>query len=243
MKRNTPSLAALAAVVLFAGRVAAAAPAKPAPLSAVIDALNRVEAVEMLGAILRGDPIGSGTAWFHPAQSEYDWKWLARRMDADHDGAVTPDEFTGPRELFDRLDRDHDGRLTAEDFDWSDSSPYWRQTATARQLLRRADADGDGKLSAEEWQALFQQAAKGKDKLTTDDLRVLLFPTAPPPCPPPAGGGGEGRGAAVGNAVAADAAARLPEQRDRLRVRGAGGWPARPGFHSADAGRQASFTS
>ena len=100
-------------------------------------------------------------------------------MDADHDGTVTPEEFAGPRELFDRLDRDRDGRLTAEDFDWSDASPYWRQAA-ARQLLRRADADGDGKLSAEEWQALFRQAAGGKDKLT---MPVSTSPTLVPALP------------------------------------------------------------
>ncbi len=187
MRKNKTCFAALAVASLAACPVAAEPPADPPrlSLSALIDAVGRVEAVEMLSAILRGDPIGPGTAWFHPAQSVYDWKWLAGRMDADHDGAVTPEEFTGPRELFDRLDRDHDGRLTAEDFDWSDASPYWRQTAAARQLLRRADADGDGKLSAEEWQALFRQAAGGKDKLTADDLRALLFPPQPKPSGPP----------------------------------------------------------
>jgi thiol-disulfide isomerase/thioredoxin len=133
----------------------------------------------MLTAILAGEPIEPGHAWFHPAQSRYGWKWLAERMDADHDGAVTPEEFTGPRELFDRLDRDRDGRLTAEDFDWSDRSPYFRQFGLARQLLRRGDLDHDGKLSAEEWQALFKEAAKGRDKLSADDLRALLFPPQP----------------------------------------------------------------
>ena len=194
MKSNVSRLAALVVMVLAVGRAAAAAPADPPRLSAAADALSRIEGVEMLSAILRGDPVGPGAGWFHPAQSRYDWKWLAGRMDADHDGAVTPDEFTGPRELFDRLDRDHDGRLTADDFDWSDAAPYWRQTATARMLLRRADADGDGKLSAEEWQSLFHQAAKGKDKLTADDLRVLLFPPPPLPSLPPRAGEGKGGG-------------------------------------------------
>ncbi len=187
MKRPVSRLAALAVVALVAGRAAAAEPANPPRLSAVIDAVSHVEAVEMFTAILRGDPIGPGAGWFHPARSRYDWKWLAGRMDANHDGAITPDEFNGPGYLFDRLDRDHDGRLTAEDFDWSDASPYWRQTATARLLLRRADADGDGAISAEEWQGLFRQAAKGKDKLTADDLRALLFPPQPRPSGPPSG--------------------------------------------------------
>jgi thiol-disulfide isomerase/thioredoxin len=162
--------------------------AEPAPQRAdFLASVRRIEFVEMLTAVVTGEEIGPGAGWFHPSQSLYGWKRLAERMDADHDGAITPKEFTGPRELFDRLDRDGDGRLTAADFDWSDESPYWRQVGMVKQLLRRADADKDGKLSEEEWQSLFQQTAKGKDKLTADDLRVLLFPPQPkrPPGPPP----------------------------------------------------------
>ncbi len=152
-----------------------------------LSSVRRIEFVEMFSAVVTGEEIGSGAGWFHPAQSLYSWKQLAARMDADHDGAITPEEFTGPRELFDRLDRDGDGRLTAADFDWSDASPYWRQAGMVKQLLRRADADKDGKISEGEWRSLFQQAAKGKDKLTAEDLRFLLFPPQPkrPPGPPP----------------------------------------------------------
>lgn len=180
-------IAGLATLVLtipaVTGGAAEPAREKPSPIAAI----RRLEFVEMLTAILNDEPIDSGKAWFHPSQSRYGWKWLADHMDANHDGVITPDEFTGPKDLFDRLDRDRDGRLTAEDFDWSDASPYWRQQGMARMLLRRGDADGDGKLTEEEWQALFHEAAKGKDKLTADDLRVLLFPPQPkpPPGPPP----------------------------------------------------------
>jgi Ca2+-binding EF-hand superfamily protein len=177
---------AILASVLLATTGGASEPAreKPSPIASI----RRLEFVEMLSAILNDEPIDSGRAWFHPAQSRYGWRWLADHMDANHDGAITPEEFTGPKELFERLDRDRDGRLTAEDFDWSDESPYWRQQGMARQLLRRGDADHDGKLTSEEWQALFKQAAKGKDQLTADDLRVLLFPPQPkPPAGPPPG--------------------------------------------------------
>ena len=166
----------------------AALAAEPAPQRHdFLSSVRRLEFVEMLSAVVTGEEIGPGAGWFHPAQSLYTWKSLAERMDADHDGAITPEEFTGPRELFDRLDRDGDGRLTAADFDWSDESPYWRQAGMVKQLLRRADADKDGKLTEKEWQSLFQQAAKGKDKLTADDLRFLLFPpqSKRPPGPPP----------------------------------------------------------
>jgi hypothetical protein len=176
-----------ALLTVLAGSFAADA-AEPAPQSHdLLASVRRLEFVEMLTAIVNGDEIGPGAGWFHPSQSRYNWKSLAERMDADHDSAITPEEFSGPRELFDRLDRDGDGRLTAADFDWSDESPYWRQAGMAKQLLRRADADNDGKVSEEEWRELFKKTAKGKDKLTADDLRLLLFPPRPRPSsgPPP----------------------------------------------------------
>jgi hypothetical protein len=144
--------------------------------------LRQTEAAEMLSSILSGEMPDAGTGWFHPARSKYDWKWLAARWDTNRDGVITRDEFTGPKELFDRLDRNGDGNLTPDDFDWSDQSPYWREAGLANRLFRRADTDGDGRITAEEWQVLFKQAAKGKDALTPDDLRMLLFP---PPAPPP----------------------------------------------------------
>ena len=185
MAEKSPRLVALAAVVMTACSAAAAEPADPPPpRKSPVEALRRVEAFEMLAAILSGQDMDGDAGWFHPAQSAYGWKWLSERMDANRDGAVTADEFAGPKELFEALDRDRDGRLTAADFDWSDASPYWRQMSMARMLLRRGDADGDGKLTAEEWEALFKQAAKGKDKLSADDLRALLFPPPKPPSPP-----------------------------------------------------------
>jgi EF hand len=182
--RAAGRLALLTVVISpFAAGAAEPAPHRPDFLTSV----RRLEFVEMLSAIVSGEEIGPGAGWFHPSQTMYNWKSLAERMDADHDGVITPKEFTGPRELFDRLDRDGDGRLTAADLDWSDESPYWRQAGMAKQLLRRADGDKDGKVSEEEWQEMFRKIAKGKDKLTADDLRLLLFPPQPkrPPGPPP----------------------------------------------------------
>jgi hypothetical protein len=133
----------------------------------------------MLTAILMGKPPIAGFGWFHPSQSAYSWKWLADRFDTNHDGVISLKEFQGPPELFDRLDRNHDGRLTREDFDWSEQSPLIRQANLAGQLFRRGDRNSNGQISAEEWQALFQQAAKGKEALTPEDVQNLLFP--PPP--------------------------------------------------------------
>jgi hypothetical protein len=148
--------------------------------------LGKREGVEMLLTILSGERPDAGTGWFHPAQSLYDWKWLAGRWDTNRDGVISREEFTGPKELFDRLDRNRDGKLTPDDFDWSDQAPYWRQAGPANQLFRRADADGNGRVTAEEWQELFKKAAGGKDALTPEDLRLLLFPPPAPPPPPSA---------------------------------------------------------
>jgi hypothetical protein len=147
------------------------------------------EALEMLVAILKGSGAGPGAGWFHPSQSKYGWKWLAKRMDTNRDGVITRKEFKGPSALFDQLDRDGDGRLTPADFDWSLSSRLAQQTQIATMLFRRGDSDSNGRLSRQEWKALFDQAARGKDYLTADDLRFLLFPPmrpagkAPPPGP------------------------------------------------------------
>jgi hypothetical protein len=153
-----------------------------------LDKLRHTEFAEMLTAILKGDPPVAGFGWFHPGQSAYGWKWLAGRYDADHDSAITRQELPVPAELFERLDRNHDGRLTPEDFDWSPRSPLAKEEQLAERLFRRGDDDTNGRVSAAEWQALFKQAARGKDHLTAEDLRALLFPPPPPPDkrgPPP----------------------------------------------------------
>ena len=184
MKRNGPRIAALAVVALAACR-AAAAPADPPPLSALSQAVGRVEAVQMLSAILRGEPVGPGSGWFHPAQSLYDWKWLAGPWTPTTTAPSRPKSSPGRGSC----STASTATATAGSPPTTSTGPTRRRTgasrATARQLLRRADGDGDGKLSAEEWQTLFRQAAKGKDKVTADDLRALLFPPQPKMSGPP----------------------------------------------------------
>lgn len=144
------------------------------------------EAAEMLWCILTDRPMSLGAGWFHLSQSRYGWAWLAERFDADKDKMITRKEFHEQAVFFDRLDRNHDGVLTAVDFDWSDQSPLGFQEGIATRLFRMGDADTNGRVSKEEWQALFSRKAKGKDFLTSEDLRDLLFP---PSYRPPQGGG------------------------------------------------------
>jgi hypothetical protein len=149
-------------------------------------ALAKSEAAEMLFALLGGSQMGPGEGWFHPGQSRYDWAWLARRCGAAEGGRVERAQFPGTDEEFLRLDRDRDGALTAADYDWSDASPLNRQMALAAGWLRRGDADGDGRITKAEWLAAFEKAAAGRDHLTAEDLRALLYPPQSPAGPPEA---------------------------------------------------------
>jgi Ca2+-binding EF-hand superfamily protein len=138
------------------------------------------EIVEMLWALATGGDLEGGVGWFHAGQSRYSWDWLAARYDADHDGTITREEFLGdqkgPAELFDRLDRDGDGVLTAEDFDWSNNSEFLKQARPIGKWFRAVDANSNGRISQQEWQNSFTKAAKGKEYLTPEDLRLMLQP-------------------------------------------------------------------
>lgn len=133
---------------------------------------------DMLFAIMAGQ-MGPSDGWFKPSHTRYGWEWI-KKHDADNDRAVSRDEIDLADRAFDRLDRDGDGRLSAVDFDWSESSPLSSKTMMARQWLMRADQDKDNKLSADEWAKLFEQAAKGEERLDLESIRKLLFPPAPP---------------------------------------------------------------
>jgi hypothetical protein len=139
----------------------------------------------MWDAIVSGGPLDGNSGWFKPAHRRYTWERL-KALDENGDGRITAEEFGASAELFKALDRDGDGAITADDLDWSENAAYIRQLGIAQQFLRQADNDGNKKLSKEEWNALFEQAAKGKKEIDADDLRKLLFP----PMPTQKGGGG-----------------------------------------------------
>ena len=136
---------------------------------------HRGDFLRMWDAILSGQPPVAGFGWFGPAQTRYTWDRLKAR-DKNNDGRITTSEFGGPAELFQALDRDGDGAITADDLDWSDDSRYARQMEMAERLLRRADGNGNKRVSREEWAKLFDELARDKKELETEDLRRLLFP-------------------------------------------------------------------
>ena len=150
-------------------------------------ARKRGEFLRMWDAIISGQPPIAGFGWFGPSQTRYTWDRLKAR-DKDRNGRITADEFGAPSDLFAALDRDGDGAIAGDDLDWSDNSTYARQMGMAQQLLRRADADGSRKLSKEEWDRLFEELARGKPALETEDLRRFLYPPPPKGGPPPGSG-------------------------------------------------------
>ena len=193
-------LAAFAALVALTIPVAADEPRKPVTLPKLDpDALKdpkeaakavevlekeypdpKPEAVRMLIAILKGSQLAGNDGWFGPAESRYDWKWLADRHALEGKAAsVAKDDFRGPAKLFDALDRDGDGKIAASDLDWSDRSPYVMRANMLTQLFRRLDGSGDGKLTREELDELFKRLAAGKEHFTADDFRRAMIPRGP----------------------------------------------------------------
>jgi hypothetical protein len=188
--------------VLLSGLSAQAAPPAAAPARGWLDplryrdaltqaaaAVQHVEAVEMVTAVVNGSQMGPGEGWFHAGQSRYSWQWLAARYDANHDGVITREEFTGPPAVFERLDRDGNGVITADDFDWSEKSPFVQQADMAEHVFRMIDRNSNGKLSRAEWDSFFEKMAKERDFVTQEDLRTALFPPRPRPAPGQSAGG------------------------------------------------------
>jgi thiol-disulfide isomerase/thioredoxin len=129
------------------------------------------EGIQMYLSIVRGPRIGANDGWFRPAQSQFSWSWLTETHGVAPEEGITADQFKGPAEWFQRLDRNHDGRIMAEDLDWSEKNPWVQQAYMVNRLFRKVDPNGDGELTSDEWQAFFKTAARGKQVVTSEDLR------------------------------------------------------------------------
>jgi len=87
---------------------------------------------------------------------------FAERFDANKDGKITRDEFTGSQQMFERmvfLDTDNDGKVTKEE---------------QEKFFSRVDANKDGQISEDEWRQAMQSRAGGGMS------RMQEFPTARP---------------------------------------------------------------
>jgi hypothetical protein len=133
------------------------------------------EAAEMLIAIAKGSKMGPGDGWFHAGQSRYNWKWLAEKHGVKPNESIPKDKFLGSEALFARLDRNKDGVLKSDDFDWSDRNLYAMQSSTVGFWFRTVNKSGDGRLTREEWIKFFDEASRGKNHMTIDDMRESIL--------------------------------------------------------------------
>jgi len=100
------------------------------------------------------------------------WSRL-QRMDADGDGKVSRDEFTGPDRLWGRLDRDGDGFVTEGEA--GAMRRGGRRGKPGGRMTERFDGNEDGKISAEEWTAFFEKADENGDAvLDPDEMSAAL---------------------------------------------------------------------
>lgn len=138
--------------------------------------LQQKEAVQMFVGMARGSGMGPGGGWFHPAESRYDWSWLAKRHSVPTNKSVAASDFRGTKDWFTRLDRDRSGDLSADDFDWSDKSEFLRSAQASQQVARRIDANSNGRVTKAEWSKFFEAVSNGKDYLTPEDLVKAMIP-------------------------------------------------------------------
>ena len=83
------------------------------------------------------------------------------RMDTNHDGKVSRDEWKGPADMFDKLDTNHDGYITREE------RPRGR-----RFDMNKIDANHDGQISKDEWKGrseIFDRLDTNHDGFITKD--------------------------------------------------------------------------
>jgi hypothetical protein len=132
---------------------------------------RKPEAIRMFLAIAKGSRMGAGEGWFGPGQSRYDWNWLAKQHKIDAREGMTFDEFSGSSLWFARLDRNRDGRITDDDLDWSERNSWVQQAYIVNRLFRKIDPNGDGSMTREEWMKFFETASRGKDNVTSEELR------------------------------------------------------------------------
>jgi len=93
------------------------------------------------------------------------------KMDANHDGRISKDEWKGRNDVFDRLDTNHDGFLTMDEL--KQGREHARENMG--RALRNMDTDNDGRISRQEWKGraeMFDRLDANHDGyLTKDELQ------------------------------------------------------------------------
>jgi Ca2+-binding EF-hand superfamily protein len=103
-----------------------------------------------------------------------DPKSMIKKMDADDDGLLAREEWTGEKDKFDQFDADQDGRLTAEEIAAGLAAAAESKKMEPKDpeaMIKKFDTDGDSLLTREEWKG----KAEAYDKMDADrDAHVTL---------------------------------------------------------------------
>ena len=136
---------------------------------------NAPEGAKMLLSILQGSQMGPGEGWFGPAQTKYDFGWLAKKSNLEGASEIPMASFQGPENLFRALDRNRDQRIQPMDLDWSPNNPMVEQAYQLNRIFRRIDSKGAGAITRDQWLEFFDKAAQGTELLTSEDFSGTLL--------------------------------------------------------------------
>jgi len=112
------------------------------------------------------------------AQGMDPWDRL-QRYDADGDGKITKEEFTGPDRLWERLDANRDGEVTKDEAKKmrgrGRGMQGGRRGAGSADFMKAVDTDKDGQVSKDEWDAYFKNMDENGDgHLDAGELRAAM---------------------------------------------------------------------
>ena len=131
---------------------------------------EKPEWAEMLGTLLKGQPIGANTGWFKSSESRVSWDWLQKKFDKNGDDKVSKSEASTFKKVFDAIDKNGDGGITKVDFNWDDVSHVNPQKPSEK-IFYSLDRDSNGRVDQNEMAQLMEAVDNGnKGFLTPDDF-------------------------------------------------------------------------
>lgn len=120
--------------------------------------------------------IGIGLLLAVPTMGEGKRGGRFERLDKNHDGVISRDEFPGKDKAFRRIDRNNDGTISMDELKAARAGHRKDGRGRLAKKLKAMDSNGDGKISRDEWKGKpekFQELdTNGDGFLTPDELRA-----------------------------------------------------------------------